>query len=120
MDANRPKMVTIPFWGPDAYSLRTAIRNFLRANPIFSARSGRGSAGIRPAPTGSVTERTKTDGYMLPQQSFRSVVGKVADPTIKNTPGVMLYPNNTSPQVRPALLSLGSRPGRNPWGGFNG
>lgn len=100
-DANRPTIARVPLWGPDGYSLRMRVRNFLRAQPAYAALTG---VGVRPAPTGaSETEGVKTDAWLPPQQFFRSSVGKVADPTIKNTPLTGQLPATDSPGT-PAWL----------------
>lgn len=114
IDLNSPKRVVVPVWGPDAYSIRMAAKNSMRANPVIAARSG---VGVRRAPRGSVTERTSTDAYLLPQQNFRSIVGTVPNPTIKNAPITMSYPNTTSPIINPAFLMLGQTHRGGVWGG---
>jgi hypothetical protein len=99
-DRNAPVMRVVPFWGADGYSIRTAIRNALRANPFPAARSG---VGVRPAPSGaSVTEGTKTDAWFGNPQQYAGTVVKVANPTLKNTTLVPTFPA-ASVAVKPWL-----------------
>ncbi len=98
-DVNSPGYVLLPVWKPDGYSRRMAVRNFLRANPFFAALTG---VGVRPAPMGaSESEGVKTDRWLPPQQFFRSTVGPVSDPAIKNVQPYESYPNTTAPGVPP-------------------
>lgn len=114
MDANAPRMLKVPFWGPDGYSIRTAFRNAMFANPIFGDRTARGSGGIRPAPAGaSWTEGTKTDAMLPPQQDFQGFVARVADPRIKNVKNVASFPA-ASVAVKPYLVQW-SDAQRNGW-----
>lgn len=94
-DINAPVIKRVPFWANDGYSVRMAVRNFLRASPAYAALTG---VGVRPAPRGaSEVEGTETAAYMPPQQFFRSSVGKVADPTIKNVPTTAMFPSTDAP-----------------------
>lgn len=95
-DVNAPRMVRVPRWGPDGYSIRMAVRNFFFANPAYAARTG---VGVRPAPKGSGTEGTETNAYLGDQQTFRSAVGKVADPSIKNVPTIAQFPSADAPGI---------------------
>lgn len=105
-DHNPPYIARVPLWGPDSYSRRMAVRLFLRASSAYSAMTG---VGVRPAPGGaSETEGAKTDAWLPPQQFYRSSVGKVSDPTIKNVPLYESLPNTNSPGI-PAWAAEWSR-----------
>lgn len=93
-DINAPVIKRVPFWANDGYSVRMAVRNFLRASPAYAALTG---VGVRPAPSGVESEGTKTSAYLPPQQFFRSSVGKVADPSIKNVPTIAQFPSTDAP-----------------------
>jgi len=100
-DANAPQMLTVPSYGPDAISMRTSLFNALRANPASPRSWG---IGVRPAPLGSVTEGTKTDAYLAPQQVFRGLVRTVVDPTLKTRQSTASFPA-ANVQVNPVLLA---------------
>lgn len=101
-DANAPQMLVVPSYGPDAISTRTAVFNSLRANPASPRSWG---IGVRPAPSGgSVTEGTKTDALLPPQQVFRGVVKTVVDPTLKTTSRTASFPA-ANVQINPVLLA---------------
>lgn len=96
-DVNRPVILQVPSWGPDGYARRMAKRLFYRASSAYSALTG---VGVRPAPHGaSETEGAKSDSYLPPQQFYRSSVGKVADPTLKNVPLYESLPSTNSPGI---------------------
>lgn len=95
-DLNRPAILRVPSWGPDGYSIRMAVRNFFFANPAYAARTG---VGVRPAPRGSQSEGVSTDAYLDQRQQFRSSVGKVADPTLKNVPTTAQFPSADAPGI---------------------
>lgn len=101
-DKNLPQMLIVPSYGPDAISTRTSVFNSLRANPASPRSWG---IGVRPAPSGSsVTEGTKTDAYLAPQQVFRGLVRSVVDPTLKNVSKTASFPA-ANVQVNPVLLA---------------
>jgi hypothetical protein len=95
-DLNRPTILRVPSWGPDGYSIRMAVRNFLFAQPANAALTG---VGVRPAPKGSATEGTKSNTWLPLQQQFRSAVGRVADPAIKNVPTTAQFPDASAPGI---------------------
>ncbi len=102
-DLNAPHRVVVPQWGPDAYARRTAVRAYLRSNPVVAAQTG---VGVRPAPAGaSFSEGTKTNTLLFPQQFFRGVVKAITDPATKNVKNVSSFPAATV-QVNPVLLQL--------------
>lgn len=102
-DLNNPQLVVVPKWGPDGQSQRMAVANTVRANPSSPASIG---IGVRPAPVGSsVTERTKTDALLPPQQSFRGVVMPVAMPAYITTKPASSFPSANT-QVNPVLLAM--------------
>jgi hypothetical protein len=114
VDANAPRWRKVPFWGPDGYSVRMAVRNALFANPIFGDRTSRGAAGVRPAPNGaSFTEGTKWDGWLPPQQTFAGFVSRVADPKLKSLKVAPTFPA-ASVAVKPYLVQW-SDAQRNGW-----
>jgi hypothetical protein len=96
-DVNAPYIARIPLWGPDAYSRRMATRLFLRASSAYAALTG---VGVRAAPVGaSASEGVQSTTWMPPQQFYRSSVGKVADPTLKNVPVYASLPSTNSPGI---------------------
>lgn len=102
-DLNNPQLVVVPKWGPDGQSLRMARANTTRANPASPSSIG---IGVRPAPNGSsVTEGTKTDAWLPPQQSFRGVVIPVATPALMTTKPTASFPSANT-QVNPVLLAM--------------
>lgn len=110
MDANGPQLLIVPSWGPDAQSRRLAVDNTVRANPANPRTWG---IGVRPAPPGSVTEGTKTDAWLPPQQTFRGVVKTVVDPTTKAIKNVSSFPA-ANVQVNPILMQMSTA--RTAWG----
>jgi hypothetical protein len=102
-EINNPAWVVVPKWGPDLRSRVLALANALRANPFSPASWG---PGVRPAPPGSVTEGTKSDAWLAPQQNFRSAVGRIADPSLRTTRPTASFPG-ASVAVSPVQLSLG-------------
>lgn len=113
-DQNAPAMITVPAWGPDESSLRLATLNLLFANPAAPPNIG---IGVRPAPAGgSVTEGTKSDTWMQPQQNFRGFVDKAANPQIKNTPATASLPSAKT-QINPVFVLM-SQGQLNPNGGW--
>lgn len=105
-DRNAPVMKKVPFWGADGYSVRMAVRNFFRAQPAYAALTG---IGVRPAPAGaSGSEGTQSSAYLPIHQFYRSAVGKVANPTIKNVPTTAQFPSTDAPGA-PAWLIEWSR-----------
>lgn len=112
-DQNRPTIAAVPIWGPDRYSLRTALRNILRANPVVAATTG---VGVRRAPIGaSVTENVKSATWLpVSQQTRGAALQYVANPTIKNVPTVAQLPA-TAVGIDPVLVQLGDRNTRGRW-----
>jgi hypothetical protein len=103
-ETNAPAWVLVPKWGPDMRSRVLAAANALRTNPFSPASWG---IGVRPAqPGGSVTEGTKSDSWLPPQQNFRSAVGRIADPSLRTTRPTAQFPG-ASVAVSPVQLSLG-------------
>lgn len=115
-DANAPRMVVGPKWGPDGYSDRMAVLNFLRGNAFSPANLG---PGVRPAPPGSSTEGTKSNAWMPPQQNFRGMAARMGDPSSKTLNPVPTFPN-TNVQLNPVLFNIGSGGTPSNWQNWNG
>lgn len=101
-DRNAPTLALVPQWGPDGYARRTAVANTVRANPASPASIG---IGVRPAPPGSVTEGTKTDAMLPPQQWFRGMAKLIADPSLKTLKPTASLPSANA-QINPVLLAM--------------
>jgi hypothetical protein len=102
-DVNAPSLVLTPVWGPDKYSLRMAIRRFLFGSPAGPASWG---IGPRPAPAGaSVTENSKTDGWLPPQQSFTGMTAAIGNPALRTLRSTASFPS-ADVQVNPVLLAF--------------
>jgi hypothetical protein len=95
-DLNRPAILRVPAYGPDGYSIRMAVRNFFFAQPAHAALTG---VGVRRAPKGSATEGTKSNTWLAQRQQFRSAVGRVSDPAIKNVPTIASFPDASAPGI---------------------
>lgn len=102
-DRNPPAMLVTPTWGPDASSRRLSVLNQLFSNPVSPSSAG---IGVRPAPYGgSVSEGTKSDTWLAPQQNYQGFVAKTVDPTIKNNPLTASLPAAQT-QINPVLLTM--------------
>jgi hypothetical protein len=107
-------MLVTPTWGPDKSSKRLSILNLLFSSTVSPASVG---IGTRPAPEGaSVSEGTKSDTWLAPQQNFRGFVAKTTDPTIKNNWETASLPSGNS-QIDPVLMAM-SMQQLNPSGGY--
>lgn len=115
-DANPPRMVLTPKWGPDGYSGRMAVLSILRGNAFSPANLG---PGIRPAPPGSDTERTKTNAFLPPQQNFKGMAARMGDPSSKTLNPVPTFPA-TNVQINPVLFRVGSGGTPSNWANWSG
>lgn len=115
-DANAPNLVIQPKWGPDGLSRRMAVLNILRGNAYSPANIG---PGVRPAPPGSSTERTKTNAFLPPQQNFKGMAARMGDPSGKTLSPVASFPS-TNVQINPVLFGIGQGGTPSNWQNWSG
>jgi hypothetical protein len=92
---NRPFIVSVPQYGPDAYSRGMSGANASRANPISAASNGMGVTRYE----------TTTDAWFPARQNFRGITGAIRRAAVKILPDSGQLPD-ASAQVDPILLTL--------------
>lgn len=103
-DHNAPTVQPVPFWGPDRYSLRTALKALMRSSSVIAATTG---VGVRPAPIGSSqTEGVKTDAWFPFGQQVRGINRAIANPANMYTSPVAQLPSSKA-QINPVLADFG-------------